>query len=116
MSKEAELNQFGEVGGMQPNELNQTDHCDDGGMKINEGGVTNEIKQSFSCVHGDVIMANETYQIGPFDEGVVFNVNEINQSRPHIDGEMIIANQINQSEPDVEKIIGNSEKIKVFFE
>ena len=36
MSKEAELNQFGEVGGMQPNELNQTDHCDDGGMKIND--------------------------------------------------------------------------------
>ena len=34
MIKKAELNQFGKVGGMQPNEPNKTDLCDDGVMKI----------------------------------------------------------------------------------
>ena len=35
MIKKVEVNQFGEAGGMQPNEPTQTDLCDDEGMKIN---------------------------------------------------------------------------------
>ena len=37
--KEVEINQFGEAGGMQPNEPHQTDRCFDGGMKINDSNL-----------------------------------------------------------------------------
>ena len=39
MIKEVELNQFGEAGGMQPNEPTQTDLCDDGGMKAKMNAI-----------------------------------------------------------------------------
>ena len=79
MIKAGEINQYGEAGESKPNELTQTDLCNDGVMK------TTENKQSDISEDDGVIKANELCLSGTsVSEGI--NADKINQADQVIKG------------------------------
>ena len=87
MIKAGEMNQYGEAGEIKPNELTQTDLCNDGVMK------TTENKQSDISEDDGVIKANELCLSGTsVSEGI--NADKINQA-----DQVIKVNELTQSHP-----------------